>query len=91
MMEAAKWMTSTSGVQPALANVPEGVEVSVRSGASGTVYVLINFSKKSQTVPLSSTMNEVLSGKTTQAVELPVYGVAVLRGAHRISIEAQRY
>lgn len=79
MLEAAKWMTSVSGVQPALPNVPEGVEVSVRSGTPGTVYVLINFSKSAQTVALGSTMTELLSGKTTQAVELPVYGVAVLQ------------
>jgi beta-galactosidase len=82
MPEAAKWMTSVSGVQPALANVPEGVEVSVRSGTSGLVYVLINFSKTAQTVPLGSTMMEVLSGKTTQSVDLPVYGVAVLAAKH---------
>jgi beta-galactosidase len=80
MLEAAKWMTNISGVQPALPNVPEGIEVSVRSGSSGRVYVLINFSKTAQTVPLSFAMTEVLSGKTTQSVNLPVYGVAVLTG-----------
>jgi beta-galactosidase len=78
MIEAAKWMTSISRVKAALANVPEGVEVSARSGAAGTVYVLINFSGKAQTISLPSPMSNMLSGGTTQSVELPVYGVAVL-------------
>lgn len=82
MGEAAKWMTSVSGVSPALANVPEGIEVSVRSGPAGRVYVLINFSKEARKITLPATMNEVLSGASVASVDLPQYGVAVLTIKH---------
>jgi beta-galactosidase len=80
MGEAVKWMASESAVHPALPNVPEGVEVSIRSGASGRVYVLINFAKDHKTVALPTKMNNVLDGSSVSSVELPQYGVAVLAG-----------
>ena len=82
MEEAAKWMMTTSGIQPALPNIPEGIEVSMRSGLSGAAYVLINFSKQRQTVALPTAMTDVLSGKTTQSLDLPQYGVAVVTSKH---------
>jgi beta-galactosidase len=78
MAEAAKWMTNTSGVKPAFGPVPAGVEVSPRYGANGTIYVLINFSGAPQSIPLPTTMQDVLEGGSKQSVSLPVYGVAVL-------------
>jgi beta-galactosidase len=79
MMEsAAKWMASVSGVTTPLPDVPEGVEVSVRQGANGSVYILVNLSKESQTIHLHTPMNDVLEGGTKSSVTLPVYGVAVL-------------
>ena len=78
MAAAAKWMTEISGVKPALGPVPEGVEVYPRYGSGGAVYILVNFSKTQQTVPLPSRMNDVLEGGAKQSVTLPKYGVAVL-------------
>jgi beta-galactosidase len=82
MAEAARWMMTTSDIQPALPNIPEGIEVSVRSGLSSTAYVLINFSKQRQTFALPTAMTDVLSGKTTQSLDLPQYGVAVVATKH---------
>lgn len=79
MMEsAAKWMASVSGVSTPLPNVPEGVEVSVRQGARGSVYILVNLSKDTQTISLPSAMGDVLEGGTKSSVTLSQYGVAVL-------------
>ena len=78
MAQAARWMVETSGVAPVFGVVPEGVEVSARYGSHGVVYVLVNFSQKPQTVPLPTTMEDVLEGGSRKSVDLPVYGVAVL-------------
>lgn len=78
MKNAAKWMTEASGVTAKLGSVPAGVDVYPREGDHGKVYILVNFSKTAQTVPLSSAMKDVLKGATTRSVTLPVYGVAVL-------------
>jgi len=78
MAQAAKWMTETSGVKPALGVVPDGVEVSARYGTHNLVYVVINFSKEPQTVHLPAAMEDILGGGSKQSVDLPVYGVAVL-------------
>jgi beta-galactosidase len=82
MTSAAKWMTSVSGVKPALGYVPDGVEVYPRYGVQGTVYILVNLSKAPQKISLPSPMEDVLEGGAKQAVTLPVYGVAVLSRSH---------
>ena len=81
MAGAAKWMTEISGVKAALGPVPEGVEVNPRYGAKGAVYVLVNFAKDPQTVTLPGAMQDVLNGRTTKAVTLAHYGVAVVAAA----------
>jgi len=63
--------------------VPEGVEVDPRYGAQGVVYILVNFSKSQQTVPLPAAMQDVLNGGSKSSVTLPRYGVAVLSEASR--------
>ena len=78
MERAAQWMVSISGVQPALGEVPVGVEVCPRYGSEGAVYVLINFSNQPQTVRLPRAMNDVLEGGKKESVRLSTYGVAVL-------------
>jgi beta-galactosidase len=83
MANAAKWMADISGVNQAFGLVPEGVEVSARHGPKGTVFILINFSKTEQVVPLPSEFTDVLAGGSKQSVTLPVYGVAVLQSPHR--------
>ncbi|HWC19309.1 MAG TPA: beta-galactosidase [Terriglobales bacterium] len=79
MQTTAKWMTDVSGVKPVLPSVPEGVDVYPRYGARGTVFILVNFSKSDQTIPLTTAMSDVLAGGMRQLVTLPVYGVAVLQ------------
>ncbi|HEY4899500.1 MAG TPA: beta-galactosidase [Terriglobales bacterium] len=78
MAEAANWMTDVSGVRLALGPVPDGVQVYPRYSAKGAVYILVNFSKAPHTVKLPATMQDVLSGGSTQSLTLPHYGVAVL-------------
>lgn len=81
MAAAARWMAEVSGVKPALDEVPEGVEVNPRYGSKGAVYIVVNLSKSEQTVPLPSTMTDVLAGAAKNSVTLPRYGVAVLSAA----------
>jgi beta-galactosidase len=78
MAAAAKWMTETSGVKAAFGAVPAGVEVSPRYSAHSVVYVVINFTKKPQTVNLPAPMEDVLDGGSKRSVTLPFYGVALL-------------
>jgi beta-galactosidase len=78
MKAGAEWMVKESAVTPAFASVPEGVEVSVRSGASKKIAVLINFAPKSRKVLLGKTMKLLLSGRQGDSVELGPYDVEVL-------------
>jgi|GEM_PF-2516821 len=78
MAAAAKWMTTVSGVKPALGQVPAGVEVLPRQSDHEVVYILVSFAKTSQTVVLSRPMQDVLEGGSKRSVTLPTYGVAVL-------------
>jgi beta-galactosidase len=82
MENAVKWMAKTSAVATPLPNIPPGVEVSVRQGARGTVYILVNLSKQPQAIKLPNAMSDVLEGGSTSSVVLPVYGVAVLAVSH---------
>jgi beta-galactosidase len=78
MRKAAQWMAVQSGVHPAFAAVPEGVEVYPRYGADHTIFILVNFAKTNQTVNLPKEMQDVLGGGTRKMVTLPRYGVVVL-------------
>jgi beta-galactosidase len=81
MAAAAKWMTDISGVKPALGPVPDGVEVDPRYGPKGTVYILVNLAKTTQTVALPTKMTDVLAGGSQTSATLAQYGVAVLFAA----------
>jgi beta-galactosidase len=81
MDAAARWMAGSSGVTTPLPDVPAGVEVSIRRGARGPVYVLVNFSHQSQTIRLPNAMTDVLEGGSKISVTLVEYGVAVLATA----------
>jgi beta-galactosidase GanA len=78
MASAAKWMMRDSSAKPASISVPEGVEVSRRSGDAGDVFVLINYTRVSQRVALPHSMQLLLAQKRAEAVDLPAYGVEVL-------------
>lgn len=78
MAAAAQWMTEKSGIKAVLGPVPDGVEVSRRTGGGKQVFVLINFSAESRTVTLPHSMKLLLANKQADKVELPQYGVEVL-------------
>jgi beta-galactosidase len=80
MQQIAKWMTSVSAMKPAFGEVPEGVDVSRRVSSDGReVFVLVNFSKQPQAVPLAHSMRELLHGKSASAsLTLAAGDVAVL-------------
>jgi len=78
MSAAGEWMIRKSGATPSSISVPEGVEVSRRSGAGREVFVLINFTRGPQHVTLPKPMKALLEQKQETAVDLPGYGVEVL-------------
>jgi len=78
MASAADWMVKDSEVTAAFGTVPPGVEVSRRVGAGKQVFILINYSPEVQKIMLPRAMKSLLQDKQTEAVELPVYGVALL-------------
>jgi beta-galactosidase len=83
MGKAAKWMVESSGIRPLGINLPEGVDLYVRSstGSNGVqkmVWILVNFGKDVATVSLPSQMNDVLGSGRVGSVKLEQYGVAVL-------------
>jgi beta-galactosidase len=79
MSRAAEWMVSESGLEPVLQEVPEGVDVALRSGEGKRVLILTNYNAQTETMKLPSSMEDVLNGGTVSSVSLPQYGVAVLR------------
>lgn len=79
LKRAAAWMLSNAGLAPVLANVPEGVDVGIRSGDNKHIVVLTNYNAQPVTIALPSAMKDVLAGGTTSSVTLPQYGVAVLQ------------
>jgi beta-galactosidase len=79
MTRAARWVLSQSGVAPVLQEVPKGVDVAVRSGEGKRILILTNYNAEPETVTLPTAMEDVLSGGSVSKVNLPQYGVAVLR------------
>ena len=57
---------------------PPGVTVSRRVGHGREAFVITNVSAGAQHIPLTSPMQDELSGGQTSRVPLPSYGVAVL-------------
>ena len=78
MAAAAAWMVQKSGVTPVFGPVPEGVEVSRRTGGGTQVFILINYAQENRRVTLPHPMRLLLENKRGDAVDLPRYGVAVL-------------
>lgn len=78
MKTAAEWMVKQSGARPAFSSVPDGVEVSTRSGAGKSVFVLINFAQETQKIDFGKKMKMPLSNRQGESVELPPYGVEIL-------------
>jgi beta-galactosidase len=78
MKRAAAWMLSDAGLEPLLPNIPEGVDVAIRSGDNKHVLIFTNYNSDPVTIALPSTMHDVLAGDTASSITLPQYGVAVL-------------
>jgi beta-galactosidase len=72
-------MLSDAGLAPVLPNIPEGVDVAMRSGDNKHVLILTNYNAHPVTIALPSAMQDVLAGGNTSSVTLPQYGVAVLQ------------
>ena len=79
MKRAAAWMLSDAGLAPILPNIPEGVDVAIRSGDNKHILILTNYNAAPVTIALPSQMHDILAGNTTSSVTLPQYGVAVLQ------------
>ncbi|MFI5070964.1 MAG: beta-galactosidase [Terriglobales bacterium] len=81
MAAAAQWMVQQSGVTPAFGPVPDGVEVSRRTGDGHDVFVVINFAEEARTVSLPRPMKLLLAGTEGGTVDLAPYGVEILEDA----------
>lgn len=75
---AVEWMLNGSGARPDLFPVPANVEVFHRAGEGKEVFIVGNYSTSATKVKLPETMNDVLKGQRSSAVDLPPFGVAVL-------------
>ncbi len=82
MAKAAQWMVTDASVATPFSQLPEGVDLYIRSSdrSSGarTVYILINFGKEPTSITLPKSMHDVLGGKDVNTVSLERYGVSVL-------------
>jgi beta-galactosidase len=79
MQAAAKWMLTQSGVQPVMPDLPESVDLSIRSGEGKRILILTNYGAEPQTIALPEAMEDLLQGGKVSSVTLPQYGVAVLQ------------
>jgi beta-galactosidase len=80
MSRAAAWMLKDAGVSAFLSDVPDGVDVAVRSGNGKHVLILTNYAAAARTVKLPTSMEDVLHGGQITTVTLAQYDVALLRG-----------
>jgi beta-galactosidase len=78
MKAAAKWMVQESGASMVLPDLPWDVDVAVRSGNGKRIFIVTNYGAP-KTLNLPATMEDLLTGEKTAKIELPKYGVAVLR------------
>jgi beta-galactosidase len=79
MRALAKRELDGAGVAPALANVPDGVEVCERRGPHGRVLILINHTGAARSMALPGPMRDVLSGAAVRgSVSIPAHDVVVL-------------
>lgn len=79
LQNAAKWMASTSSIAPAFGNVPEGVDVYIRSSPSKKIFIFVNFGKEEREIKLPSKMHSVLDNQDVNTIKLSTFGVAVVQ------------
>jgi beta-galactosidase len=73
------YATKEAAIEPQFSGIPNGVEVSTRSGPMGKVHVVNNWNKTSQTVELPLAMENLLTGQTNGQLVLGAGEVAILR------------
>jgi beta-galactosidase len=79
MKSAASWMLEQSGIHPAIAPLPQGVDLYVRGNAEKEVWILINFGEETQQVPVPTGFVNVLEGgRAGSSVSLKRFDVVVL-------------
>jgi beta-galactosidase len=79
MKAAAAWMMKEAGLKPIMSDLPDDVDLAIRSGNGKRVFIFTNYGVSPRTIALPSPMQDVLMGGTVSSVTLPQYGVAVLR------------
>jgi beta-galactosidase len=79
MKAAAKWMMQEAGLNPIMSDLPEDVDLAIRSGNGKRVFIFTNYAVSPRTIALPSPMEDVLLGGRVSSVTLPQYGVSVLR------------
>ena len=79
MKAAAAWMMREAGLNPIMSDLPEDVDLAIRSGSGKNVFIITNYGVSPRTIALPSPMEDVLMGGTVSSVTLAQYGVSVLR------------
>lgn len=79
MKTAAKWMMREAGLDPIMSELPEDVDLAIRSGNGKQIFIFTNYGVSPRTIALPGPMQDVLLGGTVSTIALPQYGVAVLR------------
>ncbi|WP_255484332.1 beta-galactosidase [Granulicella sp. 5B5] len=77
--KAAQWMLNQAGIEPTMPNLPEGVDLAVRTGEGKRILILTNYAAEPRTIKLPKPMENILEGGTVDSITLPQYGVAVLK------------
>jgi beta-galactosidase len=79
MKAATRWMTREAGLVPIMSDLPDDVDLAIRSGNGKRIFIFTNYGVSPRTIALPNPMQDVLMGGTVSSVTLPQYGVAVLR------------
>jgi beta-galactosidase len=74
-------LLTEADVHPPLPQLPPGVQVSVRDGDGERYVILLNHTTTTRTVPLLEGLAVEVGREDGHRVELPAFGVAVLRGS----------
>ena len=72
-------MVAESGLSAVTPDLPEGIDLSIRSGTGKRVLILTNYAAEPRPITLPSAMQDVLKGGAVSNVTLPQFGVAILR------------
>jgi beta-galactosidase len=80
MRRLVDWMVAERGIEPALAGLPDDIEICRRTGADREVLVVINHGTRGRRIALPGAWRDLLRDATRSTVLLQAGEVAVLRG-----------